>query len=89
MLPCGVSPSFQHRNVLLPGVIIAPCADAGGAFSVAVTRPAISIATAASTVVLPFFVSSLPSFSRLGALPVSRTIARRAGQSARNNGPNE
>src|SRR6476469_1978498 len=69
MLPCWLRPSRQHRKVRLPGVISAPCADAGGALSVAATRPAIRIATAANTVVALLRVI-VPSFLRLGALPV-------------------
>src|SRR4051794_18217978 len=61
MSPCWDSPSRQHRNVLLPGVIIAPCADADGALTVVITRPAISMPMAANTVVALLRVI-VPSF---------------------------
>ena len=51
-------------------LVRSPCADAGGAFSVAIRRPAINMATAANTVVALLRVI-VPSLLRLGALPVT------------------
>src|ERR1700754_2688322 len=55
MLPCGLSPSFQHRNVRLPGTIIAPWADAGAAMSTVASNAGAMVRAIASALFRRFF----------------------------------
>src|SRR3954466_11898264 len=84
--PVELSPSCQHRNVRLPGFIMAPCASAVPVFSRMAVRLASSTVTAAR-IVLRLLVTSVPSLGsvrrRLGALSRSGYAAAVTSGTAR------